>query len=108
MLFAVKNADIGALDSLLVFVIGMLIIFLALTIIIFVVLAYVGVFKLADKTKKKPAVVPESETEGEPVAASADDAELVAAIMTAVTAVMASESKSGEVAPFRVKSIVRK
>lgn len=106
MLFAVKNADIGALDSLLVFVIGMLIVFLALTIIIFVVLGYVGVFKLADRKKAKPAPKPEISSETE--VAGTDDAELVAAIMAAVTAVMASESKSGEVAPFRVKSIVRK
>ena len=106
MLFAVKNADIGALDSLLVFVIGMLIIFLALTIIIFVVLGYVGVFKLADRKTAKPAPKPEISPETE--VAGSDDAELVAAIMAAVTAVMASESKSGEVAPFRVKSIVRK
>lgn len=106
MLFAVKNADISALDSLLVFFVGMLIVFLALAIIIFVVLAYVGVFKLADRKKAKPA--PEPEIASETEIPATDDAEVVAAIMAAVTAVMASESKSGEVAPFRVKSIVRK
>ena len=106
MLFAVKNADIGALDSLLVFVVGMLMVFLALVIIIFVVLAYVGVFKLADRKKAKPAPAPEIAAETE--IPTTDDAEVVAAIMAAVTAVMASESKSVEVAPFRVKSIVRK
>ncbi len=107
MLFAVKNADINALDSLLVFVVGMLMVFLALVIIIFVVLGYVGVFKLADKAKGKAPAPAIEETAKDEIVATNDD-ELVAAITAAVAVVMASESPTGEVAPFRVKSILRK
>ena len=43
-----------------------------------------------------------------PVANVASDEETVAAIMAAITAYYMSESASGEVPPFRVKSIILK
>lgn len=108
MFFAVKNADISALDSLLVFVVGIVMVFLALAIIIFVVLGYVGVFKLADKAKQNGNAPMPTEAVETNVPIETNDEEVVAAITAAVALVMASESPTGEVAPFRVKSILRK
>jgi hypothetical protein len=44
----------------------------------------------------------------QPVAKKSDDGELIAAITAAISLMLAAESETGEVAPFRVKSIIRK
>lgn len=108
MLLSVSDINFG--DSLLVLVIGMLIIFAVLAVLVLTVLAYVKFFKMMDARKgvveKKPSVVPQAPVQA--VAQHSDDAELVAAITAAISLVLASESETGEVAPFRVKSIIRK
>ena len=102
-------------DSLLVLLIGMLTIFLALTVIIFVVKGYVGVFKLMDLSKKrksekqtKKVAVPEVEVEEVATPVASNDDELIAVITAAISAVYAQTSEDGEVPPFRVKSIFLK
>ena len=56
------SVDLTFSDSLIVFVIGMIIIFLVLAVLVLTVMAYVGVFKLFDRKKsnKKDESVSES------------------------------------------------
>ena len=95
-------------DSLLVLLIGMLTIFAVLTVIVLTVVAYVKILN-AVQGKKKEAVksepAPKVESAPAPVAQT-DDLEIVAAISAAISAIYASESVTGEVPPFRVKSIL--
>ena len=112
MLFLANTTkNITVLDSLLVLLLGMLIIFLVLTVLIFVVKGYVGVFSLFSKKDKKEKVEKKVEQVvpvATPVATASNDEETVAAIMAAITAYYMSESANGEVPPFRVKSIILK
>lgn len=104
------------MDSVLVLLIGMLVIFLVLTIIIFVVKSYVGVFKLLDAMKKKgdkkeepkPQVKEVQPVVEKPVQVATSNDELIAVITAAITAVYAQSTDDGEVPPFRVKSIFLK
>ena len=90
------------LDSLLILVIGMAVIFTALVVLILTVNGCSLFFKLTGKKKK-------AEVKTEPVVVEENnDEEIVAAIMAAITAIYAEESDDGEIPPFRVKSIIRK
>ena len=82
---------------------------------IFVVKGYVGFFALISgkKNEKKAEKKVEKKVEqvvpvATPVANVTSDEETIAAIMAAITAYYMSESASGEVPPFRVKSIILK
>ena len=111
LLSAGSTVNVTILDSLLVLFIGMAVIFLVLALLIFVVKGYVGFFALFSKEKKNKKVEKKVEVPTvveTPVANSSNDEETVAAIMAAITAYYMSESPSGEVPPFRVKSIILK
>ena len=97
------TVNVNFVDSLLILVIGMAVIFIALAILIFTVNGCSLFFRLVDKKKK-----PEKKVEEVVATPVSNDEEVVAAIMAAITAVYASESDDGEVPPFRVKSIIRK
>lgn len=103
------SVDLTFSDSLLVFVIGMIIIFLVLAVLVLTVMAYVGIFKLFDRKKnnKKDEAVSDAAAVSDQ-AAYQDDAELVAAISAAIAAVYAAEAPDGDVPPVRVKSIISK
>ena len=97
-------------DSLLVLLIGMLTIFAVLTVIVLTVVAYVKILnavqgKKKEAVKNEPAPAPKVESAPAPVAQT-NDLEIVAAISAAISAIYASESVTGEVPPFRVKSIL--
>ncbi len=101
-------SDMSFLDGLLVFLIGNAVVILALAFLVLVVLGYSGLLnKILDKKKAKPAETVEEVTVPE-IDDTAEQEELVAAISAAIAAVYASESESGEVPPFRVKSIIAK
>ena len=102
------SVDLTFSDSLIVFVIGMIIIFLVLAVLVLTVMAYVGVFKLFDRKKSNKKDESVSESAASDQAANQDDAELVAAISAAIAAVYAAEAPDGEIPPFRVKSIISK
>ena len=95
-------------DSLLVLFIGMLVIIAVLAGLVLTEVAYVKILN-AVQNKKKEAVksepAPKVESAPAPVAQT-DDLEIVAAISAAISAIYASESVTGEVPPFRVKSIL--
>ena len=91
LLAADTNVNITVLDSLLVLLLGMLVIFFVLTILIFVVKGYVGFFALisGNKTEKKAEKKVEKKVEQvvpvvAPVANETSDEETVAAIMAAI------------------------
>lgn len=98
-------------DSLLVFLIGMLVIFAALAILVGVVVGYSSAFRAADKAiaKRKGGKAPAPAAEAPaPAPASGISEETVAAITAAIACVLTAEAADGEVPPFLVKSIVRK
>ncbi len=97
---------IGFGDSLLVLFIGMSVIFLVLAILVVTVIAYVKALNAVQNKDKVKAPAPVAVAPApEPVAVASDD-EIVAAITAAIAIIYASESETGEVPPFRVKSIL--
>lgn len=108
MNFLLASADFNFGHSLLVFLIGMLVIFFVLATLVLTVMAVSGFFRIGDKiSSKKKAKQVEVKAE-QPVSAVSNDAEIVAAITAAISMIYASESECGEVPPFRVKSIIQK
>ncbi len=106
LLFSVS--DMSFLDGLLVFLIGNVVVLLALAFLVLVVVGYSILFnKLLDKKKTKLAEANEDIAVPE-IDDAAEQDELVAAIGAAIAAVYAGESDDGEVPPFRVKSIIAK
>lgn len=102
-------SDMSFLDGLLVFLIGNCVVVLALAFLVVVVIGYSSLLnKLLDKKKAKP-VEASAETSAAPeIDDAAEQEELVAVISAAIAAVYASESESGDVPSFRVKSIIAK
>ncbi len=101
----------GWFDGVLVFLIGMCVVIAMLAVLIIVVKLYCAVVNLiGKKEEKKPEVKPKEEVAPivEPAPVVSNDEEIVAVISAAIAAVYASQNESGEVPPFRVKSIIRK
>ncbi len=100
-------------DGLLVFLIGVAIVILMLSVIIIVVKLYCAVINPGGG-KKKEKKIEQPREKVEPVMESvvptevSNDDEIIAVITAAIATIYASQTESGEVPPFRVKSIIRK
>jgi len=101
-----EEIPINVSEGLIVFFLGMLVIFAVLTILIFffMLFKFFNGQKAPEKKADKP-VAPVVQPVAQPVQEVAYDEEVVAAITAAITCVLSAEAKSGEPTPFVIKKI---